>query len=81
MKIKIIIYRFKRLAFYFFNIPGLILIVDFIDFTLMGTVFETFVGGLIIDIRVFGVLSAPKFGDACCSEDTTFFVVDKPLQF
>lgn len=79
MKIKIIIYRFKRLDFYFFNIPGLILIVDFIDFTLIGIVFETFVGGLIIDIRVFDVLNAPKFDDAC-SEDTTFFVVNKALQ-
>lgn len=56
--------------------------VDFIDFTLIGVVFEIFVGGLIIEIRLF-VLNVSKFDEALffCSGDVNFFVLIKFLQF
>lgn len=63
--------------------------VDFIDFTLIGVVFiligvvfEIFVGGLIIEIRLF-VLNVSKFDEALffCSVDVNFFVLIKFLQF
>lgn len=57
--------------------------VDFIDFILIGVVFEIFVGGLIIEIRLFVVLSVSKFDEALffCSGDVNFFVLIKFLQF
>lgn len=64
--------------------------VDFIDFILIGVVFiligvvfEIFVGGLIIEIRLFVVLSVSKFDEALffCSGDINFFVLIKFLQF